>query len=73
MPDDVTLTAATRDELVTALSYALRFNESGKAHRHATEITAQIAAETLARYLELAGFVVMKRPEMKLHSTPRSR
>jgi hypothetical protein len=30
---------------------------------------ARIAAETLARHLERAGFVVMKKPPMKAHST----
>jgi hypothetical protein len=63
------LIPATRDELLTALSYALRFDERGKAHRQASELTAQIAAQTLVRYLELAGFVVMKRPARKPPST----
>src|SRR5689334_18524265 len=67
--DEPELTPATRDELLTALSYALRFDERGKAHRRASEITAQIVAETLVRYLELAGFVVMKRPPKRPHST----
>ena len=72
MPDDDALTAATHAELVTALAYGLRFDERGKAHRQAVDSMAQIAAETLARYLVQAGFVVMRRPEAKLHSTPRS-
>jgi hypothetical protein len=70
MPDIPTdLIPASRDELLTALSYALRFDERGKAHRQASELTAQIAAQTLAKYLELAGFVVMKRPPRKPPST----
>ena len=67
MPDDDTLTPASRYDLVQALAYGLRFDERGKAHRQAVDSMAQIAAETLARYLEQAGFVVMKRPAMKLH------
>ncbi len=73
MPDDDALTAATHAELVSALAYGLRFDERGKAHRQAVEVTARIAAETLARYLGQAGFVVMKRAPAKPHSTPKSR
>lgn len=72
MSDDDALTAATHTELVTALAYGLRFDERGKAHRQASEPAAQIAAETLARYLDQAGFVVMKRQPPKQHRTPRS-
>ena len=72
MPDDDALTPASRDDLVEALAYGLRFDERGKAHRRAVDSMAQIAAETLARYLEQAGFVVMKRPAAKAHSTPKS-
>jgi hypothetical protein len=73
MPDDDALTAATHAELVNALAYGLRFDERGKAHRNAVDSMAQIAAETLARYLAQAGFVVMKRPAAKAHSTATSR
>lgn len=73
MPDDPTLTPATPDELTAALSYALRFDERGKAHSRATDMTARIAAETLVRYLDLAGFVVMKRPPAVSPTTPKTR
>ena len=66
---DKPLRPATRDEVSQALGYALRFNRSGKSHRHATEMTARIAADVLAEHLELAGFVVMKKPPAPLHST----
>ena len=46
MTDD-TLTPATGAELITALVYGLRFDGRGKAHRHATELAAHIAAEAL--------------------------
>jgi hypothetical protein len=69
MPDDTPLAPTIHAELVTALAYRLRFDERGKAHRLAAEINAQIAAETLARYLDQAGFVIMKRPLSKAHST----
>lgn len=73
MPDDDALTPATDAELVTALAYGLRFDERGKAHRQATDLMARIAAEPLVRYLAHAGFVVMKRPGAKLHSTATER
>jgi len=63
---------ATRDDLAQARAYGLRFDERGKAHRRAVDDMARIAAETLARRLDQAGFVVMKRPAAKLHSTPKS-
>jgi hypothetical protein len=71
MPDDDALTAASRDDLVGALAYGLQFDRSGKTHRKAAELTARIAAEALAAYLEQAGFVMMKRPGAKPHSTPK--
>ena len=70
MPDDDTQTPATDAELVSALAYGLRFDGRGKAHRQATELTARIAAESLARYLGQAGFVVMKRPPAKAPRIP---
>jgi hypothetical protein len=69
MPNDAPLAPATHAELVTALAYGLRFDERGKAHRYAVDLSAKIAAETLARYLDQAGFVVMKRPSAEAHST----
>ena len=62
------LRPATRDEVSQALGYMLQFNRSGKSHRLATEMTARIATDVLAKHLELAGFVVMKKPPAPLHS-----
>lgn len=59
---DKPLRPATRDEVSDALGYALQFSRSGKPHRHAGSYTARIAADVLAEHLELAGFVVLKRP-----------
>jgi len=72
MPDDDPLTPVTRADLVQALAYGLRFDGRGKAHRRAADLTAQIAAETLASYLAQAGFVVMKRPAAVAPRTPKS-
>lgn len=65
---DKPLRPATRDEVSDALGYALQFSRSGKPHRHAGSYTARIAADVLAEHLELAGFVVMKKPPAPLHS-----
>lgn len=59
MPD---LRPATREELLHAISYALRFDRRGKATRRNSEIMAQLAAEALADMLDQAGYVVMKKP-----------
>jgi hypothetical protein len=73
MPDDDTLTPASRDDLVQALAYGLTHRTNGKPHRAAGDAMARIAADTLVQHLEMCGFVVMKRPPGKLHSTPTKR
>ncbi len=60
---------ATRDEIRDTLDYALRFSRTGKAHRHASEMMARIAADVLVDHLELAGYVVMKKPTARPPST----
>jgi hypothetical protein len=62
---DEPLHPATRDNIVGALSYALRFDERGKPYRAASEPMVAITAEVLVRYLERTGFVVMRRPPSK--------
>ena len=69
MSDDDALTPPSRDDVVEALAYGLRFDERGKAHRRAVDSMAQIAAETLARYLDQAGFVVMRRRASRSSAT----
>jgi hypothetical protein len=71
MSDDDALIPASRDDLVEALAYGLRFDERGKSHRRAVDSMAQIAAETLARYLDQAGFVVMRQPPPRRTARPR--
>ena len=60
MPDD-TLRPATREDILFALSYGLRFNTVGKPHRLASEVTAQVTAEMLVQHLERNGFVLMRK------------
>ena len=73
MPDDGTLTPASREDLVQALAYGLTHRPNGKPHRTAGGAMARIAADTLEQHLEQSGFVVMKQPPEKLHSTPTKR
>lgn len=71
MDDDrQTLTPASREDLVQSLSYALRYNRSGKRVSERDIMTANAAAEHLAEMLRLSGYVVMKRPPAPAHSAP---
>jgi hypothetical protein len=70
MPDEKPLIPATREELATALKYALGHGRTGKAHRYAHDSMTSIAAEVLVEHLELSGFVVMKRPPGPMHTAP---
>lgn len=58
--DTAQLVPASRDDLASALSFALRF-DGRKVWRRADDLTAKIAAEHLVRYLDTAGFVVMRK------------
>jgi hypothetical protein len=62
---DEPLHPATREDIVGALSYALRFDELGMPYRAASEPMFAITAKVLVRYLGRAGFVVMRRPPSK--------
>ncbi len=61
MPDEPKLMPAKQEDLREALAFALTF-DGRKRFRHADELTARITAEHLVRHLELAGFVVLRRP-----------
>jgi hypothetical protein len=69
MPDEPSaLAPADPDDVRRALAFALTF-DGRKRFRIADELAAHITAQHLARYLELAGFVVMKKPPRAGHST----
>ena len=68
---DMKLRPAARDELLEALSFALRFNGRKRTHR-ADEFMAHITAEHLAKHLEGSGFVVTKRPPRLGHGAKRA-
>ena len=67
-PDLTDLTAATAQEIADALSYALRFDERGKARKGGWDFAAGLAAERLAEHLRRSGFVVMRARPSRPHS-----
>ena len=64
--DPAPLRPATTDEIADTLAFALRFNGRKRVHQ-GDEFMAKITAERLIEHLELAGFVVMKKPPAKPH------
>jgi hypothetical protein len=63
---DPKLTLATPDDLANSLSFALRF-EGRKSKHDSDRLNADIVAQRLVRYLEKAGYVVMKKPPLGGH------
>jgi hypothetical protein len=57
------LTPATPDDLAASLSFALRF-EGRKSQHDSDRLNADIVAKRLVRYLDKAGYVVMKKPPL---------
>lgn len=55
------LSPATREELISSLSFTLRFARRKRTHQ-ADDFMARIAAEHLVDHLTRSGFVVRKRP-----------
>jgi hypothetical protein len=53
------LTPATPEDLAESLSFALRF-EGRKSQHDSDRLNADIVAKRLVRYLDKAGYVVMK-------------
>jgi len=66
MQPNPALRPATPEEIGTALAHALRFDGRKRTHT-GDEFMARITAERLVKHLELAGFVLMKRPDAPLH------
>ncbi|MFL5287533.1 MAG: hypothetical protein ACJ8AW_42810 [Rhodopila sp.] len=61
MDQPLNLRTATADELVEALSFALRYDGRRRVH-HSDDMMARITADRLVAHLEASGFVVMKKP-----------
>jgi hypothetical protein len=66
MPDEK-LTPADPEDLARGLSFALKF-EGKKRWHDADALVADVVARRLVRYLDRAGYVVMKRPPLGGHS-----
>jgi hypothetical protein len=63
---DLKLTPATPEDLADSLSFALRF-EGRKSQHDSDRLNADIVAKRLVRYLDKAGYVVMKKPPLGGH------
>ncbi len=61
------LTPASRDDLTTALAFALRFHGRKRTH-NAEEMMAEIVARRLVEHLERAGFVIMSKASAPGHA-----
>ena len=61
---------ASQAEVVEALSYALRFGESGKRNSGGNDFIAPMAAERLARHLRSVGLVVTRPPRPPIGPSP---
>jgi hypothetical protein len=57
-------------DLADALAFALRFQGRKRVHS-GDEYMAAITAERLVRYLDRAGFAVMKKPPISGHEMAR--
>lgn len=69
MPDDIPpRRPATDQEVVEALSFALRF-DGRRPFPQASSLMARITAEHLARYLAKCGFELVKRPDRAAPTT----
>ena len=60
---DRKLTLAAPEDLAQSLSFALRF-EGRKSQHDSDRLNADIVAQRLVRYLDRAGYVVMKKPPL---------
>ena len=63
MPDD--LRRATRQEVISSLTYSLRYDPRGKPTRRHNEMMAQYTAEALADMLEGSNLVLMMKPPVR--------
>ena len=63
------LRLAAREERAEALAYLLAYRR-GSGTRTAERLAFQLAAEMMVENLELAGFVVTKKPPLEGHAAP---
>ena len=65
------LRPATESEILFDLAFALR-HDGRRAFRTADGMMAAITADHLLKFLERAGYVLMKKPLAPSHSAPRT-
>jgi hypothetical protein len=58
---DDKLTPADPSDLAQAIAFALRFNRRKRYHE-GDKLMADLTADHIVRHLDLAGYVVMKKP-----------
>lgn len=68
MTEKLALTPAIVDDIEDAIAFALRFDGRNRAHT-GDEFMARLTAQRLVAHLERCGFVVMKKPQAKPHTT----
>jgi hypothetical protein len=64
------LTDAARGDILQSIKFAVEFNSAGKATNAGREYAAAALADRVLQYLEQCGYVIMKKPPIKGHSTP---
>jgi hypothetical protein len=62
------LAAATPEEIVEAISYALRYDERGKPRKGGWDFAAGLAAERLVEHLRRSGFILFRTKPGRPHS-----
>ena len=71
MTTDEQLIDPSRDDVLNAIQYGMQFRH-GKASNAARDVAVAALAGMVLEYLELAGFVIKKKPPRRGHSTPPS-
>ncbi len=65
---DPQLTPVSPEEIIEALSYALRYDERGRPRKTGGEAVTGLAAERLAEHLQRVGIVFMRRRPAPPHT-----
>lgn len=72
MTDDSPMKPADPADLEFAIAYAIGRTSLRPRHKEArmNDLDCAIAAKEIRKYLEMSGFVIMKKPPLKAHSIP---
>jgi hypothetical protein len=69
MHEEKNLAPATTDDIMNTLMFGLRFDGKKRLH-YGDEFMARLMAQHLIKHMELAGFVLMKKPPVTGHDNP---